>query len=132
MPAAKKPKAGPGRGHKAEITKETKDLILALAGYGAPVEYMASMTGLSATTIKTRCKKELARGKGVANTLVKESLFKSARGGNVTAQIFWLKNREPDEWKDRIAVGGDPGSNPGGRTGQIPVVWQCIPADLNA
>jgi len=36
-------------------------------------------------------------------------LFKSAISGNVTAQIFWLKNRAPDRWRDRYEqnMGGD-------------------------
>jgi len=33
--------------------------------------------------------------------IVEDALFKSALGGNITAQIFWLKNRAPDRWKDR-------------------------------
>ena len=27
--------------------------------------------------------------------------------GDVTAQIFWLKNRQPDEWRDRRGEDGD-------------------------
>lgn len=33
--------------------------------------------------------------------VVEDALFKSALGGNVVAQIFWLKNRASDRWKDR-------------------------------
>ena len=32
---------------------------------------------------------------------VKRSLFKGAIEGNVTAQIFWLKNRRPQEFRER-------------------------------
>ena len=28
-------------------------------------------------------------------------LLKSALEGNTTAQIFWLKNRLPDKWRDK-------------------------------
>lgn len=38
------------------------------------------------------------RAKGVAK--ISNSLFQSAKNGNVTAQIFFLKNRSPDEWAD--------------------------------
>jgi len=31
---------------------------------------------------------------------VVDSLYKNALAGNVTAQIFWLKNRRPSEWRD--------------------------------
>ena len=40
--------------------------------------------------------------KGIAT--VANSLFKTAKAGNVTAQIFFLKNRSPDSWKDRHYV----------------------------
>ena len=33
---------------------------------------------------------------------VQMSLYRSAMSGNVTAQVFWLKNRRPDEWRDRV------------------------------
>ena len=41
--------------------------------------------------------------------VVEDALFASALKGNVTAQIFWLKNRAPDRWKDRYEgeVGGE-------------------------
>jgi hypothetical protein len=32
---------------------------------------------------------------------VVDSLIRVAHEGNVTAQIFWLKNRRPNEWRDR-------------------------------
>ena len=28
-------------------------------------------------------------------------MYKSALEGNVTAMIFWLKNRRPDKWRDK-------------------------------
>ena len=33
--------------------------------------------------------------------MVENALFKNAIEGNVTAQIFWLKNRKPDKWRDK-------------------------------
>ena len=32
---------------------------------------------------------------------VENALLKSAIDGNTTAQIFWLKNRRPDKWRDK-------------------------------
>lgn len=43
----------------------------------------------------------LKRGKEVVDYEVENALLKSAINGNVTAQIFWLKNRKPKEWKDK-------------------------------
>lgn len=42
----------------------------------------------------------MKRGKDVADREVENALFNRAVSGNVTAQIFWLKNRKPDEWRN--------------------------------
>lgn len=33
--------------------------------------------------------------------VVEDALYKNAQAGNVTAQIFFLKNQDPSNWKDR-------------------------------
>lgn len=43
----------------------------------------------------------LKKGKEVVDYEVENALLKAALNGNVTAQIFWLKNRKPIQWKDR-------------------------------
>lgn len=42
----------------------------------------------------------LKKGKEVADYRVENALFESALDGNVTAQIFWLRNRRPDKWRN--------------------------------
>jgi len=37
---------------------------------------------------------------------VEDALYSSCLKGNVIAQIFWLKNRASDRWKDVKEVGG--------------------------
>ena len=44
----------------------------------------------------------LKRGKARGLAQVTNSLFTSATDGNVTAQIFYLKNQDPKTWKDRV------------------------------
>lgn len=39
-------------------------------------------------------------GKEVTDQQVENALYKSAMSGNVTAMIFWLKNRKPGKWND--------------------------------
>ena len=39
-------------------------------------------------------------GKELTDQQVENALYKSAMSGNVTAMIFWLKNRKPDKWND--------------------------------
>ena len=42
----------------------------------------------------------LRMGKDVADRQVENALYTAAIEGNVTAIIFWLKNRKPDKWRD--------------------------------
>jgi len=39
--------------------------------------------------------------------VVEDALYLNAAGGNVAAQIFWLKNRAKDRWKDKQELGVD-------------------------
>lgn len=43
----------------------------------------------------------LKKGKEVVDYEVENALLKSAMEGNVTAQIYWLKNRKPRKWRDK-------------------------------
>ena len=45
----------------------------------------------------------LKRSKEVADFEVESALFKKAKMGDVTAQIFWLKNRKPKQWRDKVS-----------------------------
>ena len=45
----------------------------------------------------------LKRSKDVAVYEVENALFKKAKMGDVTAQIFWLKNRKPKQWRDKVS-----------------------------
>ena len=42
----------------------------------------------------------LKKGKEVVDYQVENAMLKSALEGNTAAQIFWLKNRRPDKWRD--------------------------------
>ena len=46
-------------------------------------------------------KDAIKRGRSKGIETVTNALFEGAKGGNVTAQIFYLKNRQPDKWSDR-------------------------------
>ncbi len=43
----------------------------------------------------------LKKGKEVVDYQVENALLSAALEGNTTAQIFWLKNRRPDKWRDK-------------------------------
>lgn len=43
----------------------------------------------------------LKQTKEVVDRRVENALYKKAMGGDITAMIFWLKNRKYKEWRDR-------------------------------
>lgn len=43
-------------------------------------------------------------GKAYADALVARSLYNKALGGDTTACIFWLKNRQKHAWRDRHEI----------------------------
>ena len=43
----------------------------------------------------------LKKGKEIVDYQVENSLLKEALKGNVTACIYWLKNRRPDKWREQ-------------------------------
>lgn len=117
---------------KYEKWLESNNLILleGWARDGLTDEQIAHNMGIRTSTLYEWKKKyleiseALKRGKEVVDILVENALLKKALGYTVkeqkvtkdgliveiekeispdtTAQIFWLKNRKPDKWRDRV------------------------------
>ena len=81
-----------------------------LASRGLGTTQIARALGVSWDTIDRNRKRSaefedaLKRGKAKGLAQVTNSLFTSATDGNVTAQIFYLKNQDAKTWKDRQEV----------------------------
>lgn len=94
---------------KAEywLTEEGLTLLKGWARDGLTDEQIAHNCGISATTLynwKNRhveILEALKKGKEVVDYQVENALLKKALVGDTTAQIFWLKNRRPDKWRDK-------------------------------
>ena len=43
----------------------------------------------------------LKETKEIADRNVENALYEQALKGNITAQIFWLKNRKPKDWREK-------------------------------
>lgn len=69
-----------------------------LAAYGIPEEDIARVVDIDPKTLRKHYRDELDLGETKANAQVAGFLFNSARNGNVSAQIFWLKTRA--RWKE--------------------------------
>jgi len=69
-----------------------------LAAYGIPETDISRVVEIDPKTLRKHYRDELDLGQTKANAQVAGFLFNSARNGNVTAQIFWLKTRA--QWKE--------------------------------
>lgn len=90
---------------------ETDEKIITLEGWarnGLTNEQIARNMSIGITTLWEWRKKSpkianaLKTGKDEADLQVENALYKEALKGNTTAIIFWLKNRKPSEWRDKI------------------------------
>lgn len=87
-----------------------KDKLILVEGWardGLTNEQIAENLGINPDTLY-KYKKEhpefsesLKKGKEIVDYEVENALLKSALNGNVTAQIYWLNNRKPKQWKNK-------------------------------
>ena len=95
-------------------TEALREKARYLAGLGVPQDDIAKIIGCAAKTLRGHFRDELDRGVAEADATISGSLFGAAKGGNVTAQIFWLKTRA--RWRQGSAAddpvpSADAGSN---------------------
>jgi hypothetical protein len=94
------------------LTPDKQILLQGWARDGLTEEQIAHNMGVAYSTLKEWKNKypailsSIKKGKEVCDFAVENALFKRALSGDTTAQIFWLKNRRPDKWRDRPANDG--------------------------
>lgn len=95
---------------------QAEDKLILLEGWarnGLTYEQIAHNMGIGLTTLKEWRKKSVAissalkKGREVVDFEVENALLKNALEGNVTAQIFWLKNRKKEQWRERQEYSND-------------------------
>ena len=85
-------------------------LISAWARDGLTDDQIANNMGISRSTLSEWKRKfpdisdALKKSKAVVDIEVENALYQAAIDGNMTAIIFWLKNRKPEKWRDRQQV----------------------------
>src|SRR3954454_13342939 len=84
------------RAHRPDATQRRQ--VEAMAAYGIPADDISRVVGVDAKTLRKYYRDELDLGETKANAQVAGFLFNSAKSGNVTAQIFWLKTRA--RWRE--------------------------------
>ena len=94
-------------GRPSSFKPEMLDIAEKMYSEGATDVEVAKACGVTSTTLDNWKKSKpeflaaLKRGKNLADDLVEKSLYQNALEGNTTAQIFWLKNRRPKDWRDK-------------------------------
>ena len=90
---------------------ETPDSLILLEGWarsGLTDQQIANNMGIHVSTLYEYKKKSndindaLKKSKEIVDYEVENALLKNAMNGNVTAQIFWLKNRKKFEWREKV------------------------------
>ena len=104
---------------KPRIVGDLRAKIIGALQAGADMAIAAKAMGVDRKTIYRTMERdpsfadEVREARDFADERVEKSLFDSAMKGNVTAMIFWLKNRKPKVWRDQhdlvIERGGDDG-----------------------
>lgn len=84
------------RAHQPDPTQRRQ--VEAMAAYGIPETDISRVLKVDPKTLRKHYRDELDLGSTKANAQVAGFLFNSARNGNVTAQIFWLKTRA--RWRE--------------------------------
>jgi hypothetical protein len=90
------------------LQKFDLELVEKLAARGLSYKQLAIALGMNIKTVKKHrtlnpaLQEAIDRGRVKGLTEIANSLFESALNGNTTAQIFYLKNRSPDDWRDRF------------------------------
>lgn len=101
------------------LTENGLTLLEGWARDGLTDEQIAFNCGISPSTLyrwkddhREICE-ALKKGKEVVDYAVENALLQKALSGDTTAQIFWLKNRRPDKWRDKPAGGHEQDSYTG-------------------
>lgn len=92
------------------------DKLILLQGWardGLTNEQIAKNIGINVKTLydwknkESNIRNALKDGREVVDYQVENALLLNALSGNVTAQIFWLKNRKKIQWREKIEYTGD-------------------------
>ena len=79
-----------------------RERVRYLAGVGVPQDGIAKIIGCAPKTLRKRFRDDLDRGVAEATATVSGFLFAAAKGGSISAIIFWLKTRA--RWRERAAA----------------------------
>jgi hypothetical protein len=96
-------------GRPTKLTQSVRKKVARLAPLGLTDKQFSAVLGVAESTFNLWKKDQefsesLKACKEDADVHVVSSLYSQALLGNPTACIFWLKNRQPDKWRDKAEV----------------------------
>ena len=97
------------------LESDNLTLLEGWARDGLTYEQISHNMGIDTSTLWDWRKKEikisnaLKKGREVVDFEVENALLQNALDGNVTAQIFWLKNRKKEQWREKQDYSNDEG-----------------------
>jgi len=92
--------------NQRQSTKKKIKIFLESLQKGVSISQACESADLNRTTLWLWRKKDKKLDEEILAILdsrtqvIEDALYKSAINGNITAQIFWLKNRAPKRWRD--------------------------------
>lgn len=93
-------------GHARRVLKIQKTIIMSLETNGGHIQNACKKAGISRNTFyewKERFDGFAEHVDGIIAgqvDMMESALYRNGLEGNVTAQIFYLKNKRPEEWQD--------------------------------
>lgn len=103
--SAMRPKDGRSRPRK--FTPDGKLKVIGALASGADLVLAARAVRATRNGLEKAWEKDpdfkaaCVEARDLADETIVKRLYDEARNGNITAMIFWLKNRRPLEWRDR-------------------------------
>lgn len=91
-----------------EITEDVLKQAEAYASQGLTKKQIARVLGICYDTLNEKQKEfpefseAIKRGQAKGIAKISNALFTNASDGNTVAQIFYLKNRAPKQWRDKL------------------------------
>jgi len=115
------------------VTPEMIKQAEALAAQGLTMEQIASVLGMGCSTLYEKqndipeLSEAIKRGRHKGVATIANALFNKAKSGDNTAMIFYLKNRAPDEWRDRHELKNEHSGPNGGPIQNLQIVGVDAP-----
>jgi DNA-binding CsgD family transcriptional regulator len=85
-------------------TEADRTKVYAWTAYGLDQDQICLVLGIAKKTLQKHYRKELDRAAILAQVQIVQSLYNRAKAGDVNAIKFYLQNRAPGQWSEKLTV----------------------------